>query len=101
MGEQSLVPFTLAFVGGFVFTTPYSLLPVFPHVTIHHLPLDANFYSFYSLPIFGTLAPLANPVAVKKAHPLRCNQSPVSIHPISRVVRQFNPASSDGGQHTT
>jgi hypothetical protein len=35
-------------------------------VTIHHLPLDANSYTFYSLPIFGTLAPLANPAAVTK-----------------------------------
>jgi hypothetical protein len=38
----------------------------FPPVTIHEFPLDGNPCSFYSVPIFDTLAPLANPVAVPR-----------------------------------
>ena len=73
-----------------------------PPVTIHQFPLDGNPCSFYSVRIFDTLAPLANPVAVPKAHHLRCNQSPVTFHPISQIVRYvFNPVPPDGGQHTT
>lgn len=40
--------------------------PGFAPKSIHHLPLDAIFPTFYSLPIFDTrLAPSAIPVAVK------------------------------------
>ena len=74
------------------------LRPDSPPVTIHNLALDAKPSTFYSLPIFDALAPPANPVPVKKAHPLRCNQSPASSHPIPPVVVALNPASPDGGQ---
>ena len=73
-----------------------------PLVTIHHLPLDANPSTFYSLRIFDTLAPLANPVAVtKRTFSAATNprfhliQSPESFGPA------VNPVPPDGGQHTT
>jgi hypothetical protein len=73
-----------------------------PPVTIHHFPLDAILSTFYSLRIFDTLAPLANPVAVTKrtfraaTNPwFHLIQSPESFGPA------VNPASPDGGQHTT
>lgn len=73
---------------------------------ILHLPLDAARGTFYSVPIFGTrLAPLAIPVAVssrkkRAAHRLQ-SQQPVS--PLLCLIKRavVNPASPDGGQHTT
>ena len=73
-----------------------------PLVTIHHLALDANPSSFYSLRIFDALAHLANPLAVTKRTPCAATK------PWSHLIqfpesygRAFNPASPDGGQHTT
>ena len=73
-----------------------------PSVTIYHLPFDANPSTFYSLRIFDTLAPLANPVAVtKRTFSAATNprfhliQSPESFGPA------VNPVPPDGGQHTT
>jgi hypothetical protein len=73
-----------------------------PYVTIHHLPLDANPCTFYSLPIFDALAPLAISIAVTKRTLCAATkpwphliQSPESLYPA------VNPVPPDGGQHTT
>jgi hypothetical protein len=72
-----------------------------PSVTIHQFPLDVTPSSFYSLRIFDTLAPLANPVAVPRrtfcaaTNPwFHLIQSPESF------CSAVNPVPSDGGQHS-
>ena len=73
-----------------------------PYVTIHHFPLDANPSTFYSLRIFDALAPLANPVAVPKRTLCAATNT---LFPLIQSPESFgpavNPASPDGGQHTT
>ena len=66
------------------------------------LLLDAIPATIYSLPIFGTrLATLAIPVAVPRRTPrARRPQQPLSPLP-SLTLQPLNPASPDGGQHTT
>jgi hypothetical protein len=76
--------------------------PCSPSVTIHHLPLDANPSTFYSLRIFDTLAPLANPVAVTKR--TLCAATNPRFHLIQSPESfgsAVNPVPPDGGQHTT
>jgi hypothetical protein len=75
--------------------------PAPPSVTIHHLPLDANPFTFYSLRIFHTLAPLANPIAVTK-RTLRAatNPRPHLIQSPESFCSAVNPVPPDGGQHS-
>jgi hypothetical protein len=69
-------------------------------ITIHHLPLDANPSAFYSLPIFNALATSANSLPVTKR-----TQS-AATYSLSQLIQYMlvgpaNPATPDGGQHTT
>jgi len=76
--------------------------PCSPSVTIHHLPLDANPSTFYSLRIFDTLAPLANPVAVtKRTFSAATNPRFHLIQSPESFGSAVNPVPPDGGQHTT
>ncbi len=72
-----------------------------PLVTIHHFPLDANPSTFYSLRIFDTLAPLANPIAVtKRTLCAATNPRPHLIQSPESFCSAVNPVPSDGGQHS-
>jgi hypothetical protein len=76
--------------------------PCSPSVTIHHLPLDANPSTFYSLRIFDTLAPLANSIAVtKRTLCAATNPRPHLIQSPESFCSAVNPVPPDGGQHTT
>jgi hypothetical protein len=73
-----------------------------PKVSIHHLALDANPSTFYSLPIFDLLAPPANPVAFIKRTICAATLPRANSSKLSRLFGPaVNPASPDGGQHTT
>ena len=75
--------------------------PCSPSVTIHHLPLDANPDTFYSLRIFDTLAPLANPIAVTKRTLCAATKPrPHLIQSSESFCLVFNPVPPDGGQHS-
>jgi hypothetical protein len=73
-----------------------------PSKSIHHLPLDAIFTTFYSLPIFDTrLAPFAIPVAVKGRSQCATSQCPLIPPKTPKSTGHArNPAPPDGGQHT-
>ena len=76
--------------------------PVSPKTSIHHLALDAISSTFYSLPIFDALAPPAIPVAVTKRTLCAATNRPLQLIEYSQPFGPaVNPASSDGGQHTT
>ncbi len=66
-------------------------------------PLDANSITFYSLPIFDALAGSANPVVLLRRNSLRRHPMPALPHPKNQSFDPvvYNPASPDGGQHTT
>jgi hypothetical protein len=72
-------------------------------LSINNLPLDANRSTFYSLPIYDTsLALPAIPVAVKGRSQCATSQCPLIPYKTPKPTGQaLNPASPDGGQHTT
>src|SRR5205807_5903546 len=73
-----------------------------PPVTIHQYPLDANPSPFYSVRIFDTLAPPANPVAVPRRTICAATKAPPHfIQSAELLSKVFNPVPPDGGQHTT
>jgi hypothetical protein len=91
-----------------IFVTNAMILSRFPQPKRrYHLALDAKLTTFYSLPIFDTrLAPPAIPVVVReRSHrAVRRSQPQQPLPHLPCLIKQqqlLNPASSDGGQHTT
>src|SRR6185312_8485609 len=75
------------------------------HEMNQQMPLDGPPRAFYSVPIFGTrLVPFAIPVraTLKTQPPARHLQNQQPSAPLACLInRAGNPASPDGGQHTT
>jgi hypothetical protein len=78
------------------------IFAVLPAISIHHLVLDGHLSTFYSLPIFDELAPSAIPIAVLERTPCAATYCPSHFIQSPELTGQArNPASPDGGQHTT